>query len=43
MEMATFLEMAKNTREVRVIVQGAGDEVRTPIWIVSVGPSVFVR
>jgi len=43
MEMATFLEMAKNTREVRVVVQGSGDEVRTPIWIVTVGPSVFVR
>jgi hypothetical protein len=26
-----------------VVVQGAGDEVRTPIWIVTVGPSVFVR
>ena len=29
MEIATFLEMAKNTREVRVVVQGSGEEVRT--------------
>ena len=43
MEMTTFLEKAKMTREVRVVVQGSEDEVRTPIWIVTVGPSVFIR
>ena len=43
MDTASFVVAAHSAREVRVVVQGADGEVRTPIWIVTVGPSVFIR
>jgi len=43
MEPSTFRDAASAATEVRVVVRSGGDEVRTPIWIVTVGPSVYVR
>jgi len=42
-DAASFLAAAQTTQEVRVVVQGADEEVRTPIWIVTGGGSVFIR
>ncbi len=43
MDCSAFLNTATSAREVRVVVQSEQPEVRTPIWIVTVGPDVFVR
>jgi hypothetical protein len=43
MDCSAFLNTATSAREVRVVVQTEQPEVRTPIWIVTVGPDVFVR
>ncbi|MGH9303871.1 MAG: DUF2255 family protein [Acidimicrobiales bacterium] len=41
--MSTFEEAAGAAREVRVVVASGGQEVRTPIWVVTVGPFAYVR
>ena len=43
MDRSAFLNTATSAREVRVVVQTEQPEVRTPIWIVTVGPDAFVR
>jgi len=41
-DIAELVQAAERSEEVRVVVRD-GEERRTPIWIVAVGPSVFVR
>ncbi len=43
MDSSAFLGAATADREVRVVVRAEQGEVRTPIWIVTVGPNAFVR
>lgn len=43
MEAAAFADIARGAEEVRVVVQSARGETRTPIWIVTVGDGTFVR
>ena len=43
MESSAFVNAAANAREVRIVVRTEQPEVRTPIWIVTVGPDAFVR
>lgn len=43
MEPGRFHDAAAEAREVRVVVRSGDTEIRTPIWIVTVGPSVYVR
>ncbi len=42
-DSSAFLGAATADREVRVVVRAEQGEVRTPIWIVTVGPNAFVR
>jgi hypothetical protein len=42
-DSSAFLGAATADREVRVVVRAEHGEVRTPIWIVTVGPDAFVR
>lgn len=43
MERSVWLDTAARAEEVRVVLHSEEGETRTPIWIVTVGPSAFVR
>ena len=43
MDLAEFGASAEREKEVRVVVPGTAPEVRTPIWIVNVKGTAYVR
>lgn len=43
MDLAEFGAAAEREKEVRVVVPGTTPEVRTPIWIVNVAGTAYVR
>jgi hypothetical protein len=43
MDTTSFINAASSAREVRVVVRSGGEELRTPVWIVTTGRSAYLR